>query len=609
MLERIFLVIPFIVIIIIWLISFFILTKNYKSKTNRFFFFMIMFLSIWMIFNLLEDLVFFKEYSPLFTRLDFFFAPIAAYFFYLFCQTFPFLKWNNLFSRIILLLLTIGLSFLSVKSFMIKNMVFKDGVNIEFQPTIYLYGIGIAGILLIGTYIIFQKYRKSHGTEKKQILYLLIGFIGLILFLLISNLVLPIIFENVPTISRIGSIGIIFFIFMTAYAILKYHLFEIRIVATETLVALIVLVLFIQALLSKTWTEGMIRGTFLLLVAYFGYFLIRSVIQEIERRKQIEKLTKELEKANLNLQELDKLKSEFVSIASHDLLTPVAAIEGYLSMILDEKIIKIDEQKDPRLKIFLSRIYSSSKRLARLITDLLNISRIEEGRLLVQKKPYDISPIIESVINELAIQTDQHHLYLKYHQPKVEVPKIFADIDQVKEVLVNLIGNAVKFTRTGGITIELEIVPKEEIKEKIEKLDKTTRDQAEKNKEMLPRILSTKSKEIVGDKQLVIHIKDTGVGISQKELPALFQKFYRAGQGWTVTGVQGTGLGLYISKSLVELNNGRIWVESKLGEGSVFSFSLPFAKEAQVLEQDQKQKIHQDEIQLKPLAKGPAREI
>jgi len=175
--------------------------------------------------------------------------------------------------------------------------------------------------------------------------------------------------------------------------------------------------------------------------------------------------------------------------------------------------------------------------------------------------------------------------------------------------LVNLIGNAVKFTRTGGITIELEIVPKEEIKERVVKLDKTTRDQAEKNKEMLPRILSTKSKEIVGDKQLVIHIKDTGVGISQKELPALFQKFYRAGQGWTVTGVQGTGLGLYISKSLVELNNGRIWVESKLGEGSVFSFSLPFAKEAQVLEQDQKQKIHQDEIQLKPLAKGPAREI
>ncbi len=604
-------IIVILVLIVNFVLGVLVYITNPKNRTNKLFAATVFWIIIWNILYFLENQFFGLKISILFLKMDFASAVIMSYFWFLFCLNFPKpYKIPHKLKEFLLVLPVIIFVPLSFTSLIIKDFRSTEGA-INFNASIlYIpYAASIVAYLLGGCANLFLKYRKldKKSIGRIQILYVLLGALLTLSIGVFVTLILPQFLEISAEISRIGIYSFFFLVIFTAYAITKHQLFNIRVIATETLTALIVLVFLIQTLLSKTLTEGLIRGLFLILVAYFGYFLIKSVIQEIERRKEVERLTRELEKANLHLQQLDKMKSEFVSIASHDLLTPVAAIEGYLSMILDEKIIPL---KDHKLKDYLQRIYGSSKRLARLIADLLNISRIEEGRLLVDKKPCDIAAITETVVKELAIQADKHHLYLRFKKPAPgqKIPKVFADTDQIKEVLTNLIGNAIKFTKTGGVTIELEIVPKEQIEEQVAKLEQEVRQEAAKTKEMLPQLISAKSKEIIGPEQVVIHIKDTGIGMSQEELPNLFRKFYR-GEGWLVSNIQGTGLGLYISKSLIELHNGRIWVDSEKGKGSDFAFSLPLAKNAQVLKQDKEGKIGKDEIRGKPLAKGPEKEF
>jgi signal transduction histidine kinase len=244
----------------------------------------------------------------------------------------------------------------------------------------------------------------------------------------------------------------------------------------------------------------------------------------IERSQAFQKL----KDANEYLSQLDKMKDEFISVASHELNTPLAAIEGYLSMILDEGMGKIDDKS----RMYLGRAYDSSKRLAELILDLLNTSRIEQGRLKMKYSEVNLAELIQSVIHELQIKADGKKIYLKMEAPKV-VPVLWCDPDRIREVIVNLTGNAIKFTEKGGVTI------------KIEQPDHTLR----------------------------VSVIDTGRGIDKADQNKLFQKFSQVKR--EIDEHQGTGLGLYISKSFVDLHKGRLWVESEAGKGAAFIFELP----------------------------------
>lgn len=236
----------------------------------------------------------------------------------------------------------------------------------------------------------------------------------------------------------------------------------------------------------------------------------------------------------------DQLKSEFVSIASHELLTPTAAIEGYLSMILDEKMGKVD----PKAEDYLRKVQSSARRLAELVTDLLSVSRIEGGRIVINKQPIDVSQLIEKVIGEIKVKADQSAIILKYLAPTNELgkvktmPKALADPDRVTQVVTNLISNAIKYNRAKG-SIEVSL-------------------QADK-------------------KFVTIAVKDTGIGISPQNIPHLFEKFYRVSDDSAAAEKVGTGLGLYITKSIVELQGGTITLDSVIGKGSEFRVTLPVA--------------------------------
>lgn len=262
--------------------------------------------------------------------------------------------------------------------------------------------------------------------------------------------------------------------------------------------------------------------------------IAKAIADDMSLAIQRAQAFQKLKDANEYLSQLDKMKDEFISMASHELNTPLAAIEGYLSMVLDEGMGKVDAKS----KEYLSRAYASSKRLAELILDLLNVSRIEQGRLKMKFSQVSMVELAESVVHELQIKADSKKIYLKIEAEK-GLPKLWCDPDRIREVIVNLTGNALKFTDKGGVTINIG-----------------------------------KSE---GD-FIRVTVVDTGRGIAKEDQKKLFQKFSQVKR--EIDEHQGTGLGLYISKNFVELHKGKIWVESEAGKGSKFIFEIPLLKEA-----------------------------
>lgn len=228
---------------------------------------------------------------------------------------------------------------------------------------------------------------------------------------------------------------------------------------------------------------------------------------------------------------LEEMKLDFVSMAVHELRTPLTSIKGYLYIYLRD----YKESLDSKQSTLLSRINISTQRLVSLVENLLNVTRIEKGTLTLNLQPIDWVQNTAEIISEIIDQAKDKQVILDFIQPKQPLPNVKADKFRINEVLMNLLANAINYTRRGGkITVWIEKQGNE----------------------------------------IITHIADDGPGIPKEALPHLFTKFFRV-SGSLEQGSKGTGLGLYIAKSIVEIHKGKIWVESKLGKGSAFSFSLP----------------------------------
>lgn len=233
-------------------------------------------------------------------------------------------------------------------------------------------------------------------------------------------------------------------------------------------------------------------------------------------------------------------RAEFISTASHEMRTPVTAIEGYLALAMNDKVSKIDSAA----RGYLDKAHASTQHLGKLFQDLLTAAKSEDGRLTNNPVVTDMSAFMEALVEDLRIVAEKKGLQViqnfgagaikgsKSHMNPVYLAHV--DPERIREVLVNLFDNAVKYTEEGKITIGFT----------------GTND------------------------SMTISIADTGAGIPPEDVSHLFQKFYRVDNSATRQ-IGGTGLGLFICKKIVELYNGRIWVESKLGEGSTFFIELP----------------------------------
>ncbi len=249
-----------------------------------------------------------------------------------------------------------------------------------------------------------------------------------------------------------------------------------------------------------------------------------------ERTAELERVNQELQAANQRLKELDQLKNSFVSIASHELRTPMTSIKGYVDNLLEG----IAGALTAKQTTYLSRIRHNADRLTRLIADLLDLSKIESGQVPLHPGPLPLPELVTEVVDSLQPLAKQKGLTLQT-TPLDEKAVLQADRDKLTQVLTNLIQNAIKFTDPGG-TVTVESATK-------------------------------------GQGFVYLSVADTGCGIPPEEVGKVFDKFFRGSQSAPQT--PGAGLGLAIAKSLVERHGGEIWVESHPGQGSRFSFTVP----------------------------------
>jgi len=234
-----------------------------------------------------------------------------------------------------------------------------------------------------------------------------------------------------------------------------------------------------------------------------------------------------------SLRSLDKSKDEFISIASHDLRTPITAIRGYLDMVLKEEVGIIST---PKMKEYLDLARTGALRLNDLVEDMLSVSRIEQKRMKFSLNNFEIEPLIEEMIKEQRFEATKKGLYLKFNQPQNKLPKAQIDKNRFLEILGNLITNAIKFAEEGGVSIQV-----------------------------LPR-----------KDHLRIDCIDTGIGIKPGDQKKIFTKFTQLASS-TLSQKKGTGLGLYICKRMVEKMGGRIGLASDLGKGADFFFTVPIS--------------------------------
>jgi len=288
---------------------------------------------------------------------------------------------------------------------------------------------------------------------------------------------------------------------------------------------------------------------------------------------KVRQRTQALQDANAKLQALDRLKSEFVSNVSHELRTPLAAIRVSVENLLDG----VAGDVAPPVHTYLDRIQANSDRLVRLITDLLDLSRIEEGRLELRQEPLRLPALLTEALETLAPVAREKGLELHLARGVPETA-VLADRDKLAQVLVNLVGNAIKFTPAGGrITVSAAIRDPRPAASRPLAGEGAAAAGAHARGGPVPAPPSDAPSAASDEPPAMeIAVEDTGEGIPPEEREAIFEKFHqvrRAGRGRA----PGTGLGLAITKSLVELQGGRIRVESQVGRGSVFRVLLPLA--------------------------------
>ena len=421
-----------------------------------------------------------------------------------------------------------------------RIFITNDNLSIVYgSGTVLFLGFGMF-LISITLYLLFRAYIGMSSDKKLKIQYFFVGLIIFYLANILFNIILPIFFQKTD-LYYLGDYSTIILLFFLAYAIIKRELFNIKVVLTEILIGTIAILLFIDLLVSQSIFEYLWKGILFVAFLIFGKLLIKSIVKEIKQKEQLDNLATKLATNNVRLQaaykklqRLDKAKTEFISIASHQLRTPLTAIKGYSSMILEGDYGETGE----RVKHAVKNVYQSSERLVKLVNNLLNISRLEAGRIKLEEELIDFDSLIGEVIEELAIEARGKNLYLKKEREGEKVGKIILDQEKIRQVLLNIIDNAIKYTPKGGITLKY-------------------------------------GKE--GEK-VKIAITDTGQGMTKEEIENLFRRFVRGSAGqrsWT----EGAGLGLYIAKKYVELQGGKIWAESLgKGKGSTFYIELPLKK-------------------------------
>lgn len=511
------------------LLAVFVYRNNRTSATNRIFTGLSILISYWLLIMYLS-----LHPQPVlsWTRLNLFFAVPMNFTFFLLAHTMPS-------SRIIMTkrqfiicwLAGVVAMMAAVSPFAFTHLEQVRG-NLEVVPGPAL-AIFIIHTLVFDSLTIFilrNKFKKAFSPEERKQLSLMLVGIFLMLGLLIFTILVPVTFFQNRLFVPLAPLYALIFLATTAVGIVRYHLFNLKVIITEALVVLLVGLLIFEGVTADTLGLIIFKMMVAGLVALLGVFLVRSVKKEIKEREEVANLAASLEKANLRLQELDQQKTDFLSIAAHQLRTPLSVINGYVELIEDGAYGKITQ----KTKDVLKNMDESNARLTKLVDEFLDITRIEQGRTKFDFVVGDVNKTITSVVDELRTKAEQKGLKISWQPPKDPVI-ISMDEDKVRHVIFNFIDNAIKYSWVGTITPSAG---------------------AENN-------------------GVAVRVIDQGFGFEKKDEANFFQKFYR-GDNVKGTNVGGTGLGLYVCHKFIEAHQGKIWAHSPgLKKGSEFGLWLP----------------------------------
>ncbi len=515
-------------------IGVFILLKDRTALVNRLLFLLTSLFALWSFFDLIlwandrvELIMFVWAATILIEVLIYFFS---LYFIYVYINEKD-VDWTK--KVLISLLVLPFIFFLSTK----LNLVYFDGTNCDrevLEGTLssqYIYFVEIFFAILIAT-LSLVKYRTVGISvdSKKQILYMTLGILTFLLAFSSGNIIGSL--TGDWALAQYGLFGMPVFMGFLAYLIVRFRAFDIKLIGAQALVMSLVLLVSAQFFYASSRTDFVLDSLSLFVVIIVGFFLIRSVKKEVQRKEELQKLSDTLAKANDRLEELDKQKSEFISIASHQLRTPLTAIRGYISLALEGAYGKV---KGTPIEDIMNKMYTIDLRLSQLVEDLLNVSKIEAGKVQYKWESVMLEPIVGELYDMFTVLAEKKGLKLHFSKPESAMPVMKLDVNKIKEIISNLIDNAIKYTEKGSVIIRIE-------------QDAT-----------VARVV----------------IEDTGIGISKEDAERLFGKFIRTETTQKMDS-GGSGLGLFVGKTFVEGHGGRVYATSEgVGKGSSFIVELP----------------------------------
>lgn len=395
----------------------------------------------------------------------------------------------------------------------------------------YVYVIEIVILLLVSLYAIFKIKLIEEIRHRREATLSTIGIVAFLIFFSSGNILGSM---NADwEIGQWGLFGMPIFVGIITYQIVRYQTFNIKVLSTDALVlgqSILIAMLFIVPTVDDI---KIIASITLVITVILGVFLSKTVRREIAQREKNEQLTKKLELINSRLKDLDQLKTEFVSVAAHQLRSPLTIIRNYASTILEGAFGNMDVQ----VKEAVGHIHEASKFMASSVEDYLSVSRIESGNMKYDLTEFSLEDEIDRIVVDFQPQVEKLGLIFDMRKNIQQSTKVHADLGKTRQILHNLSNNAVKYTPQGSITLYIHDDPVA--------------------------------------KKVYVDIIDTGIGMSEETRAKLFGKFERAKDAHTVNN-QGSGLGLYIARTMTQAMGGDITAHSAgEGKGSMFRLTLP----------------------------------
>lgn len=520
--------------IVVLLFGLFVLIKSNKNRlVGKILFAISLIFATWSVF----DIILWNTYSsqtmmflwPLFGTLYVLMYILGFYFVNVFIDDADI----SLKKKIFLVVVSLPIIFLTPSEINLPEFSVANCEPVEGKFFIgYQYFLGILLLIMIISTLV-SKYRKiTEADSKKKVLLSGIGILFFLLAFSWSEIIGSLTLDWEITQYSLFTMPV--FIGFLAYLIVKYQAFNIKLLGTQALVAALVIIIGAELFFVESTTNIVLVLITLAISLGFGYMLIKSVKMEVQRKEELQRMSDELARKNDQLRKLDNAKSEFISIASHQLRTPLTAIKGFISLLLEGSYGELQ----PKHQEVLNKVYLSNERLIGLVEDLLNISRIESGRMEYKFDTWSLEKICSEVVDTFVLRAKERNLYLDYKKSDRPLPEVMTDGGKLREVISNLVDNALKYTQRGGVSVRV-------------------RQEGE---------------------SVQVSVTDTGIGIPKEELPYLFSKFSR-GKDTNRLNTGGTGLGLYVGKSIIEALGGKVWAESEgAGKGSHFIIEIPIER-------------------------------